>query len=142
MFGLGALQRLTARALPGLARRLISTGGRPAASGPSLPNSAGPAPADARRRFAKSLSSQIDNLDARVVGRSVPVTAWGVGPAYGRLNRILMDNNIRRELNRRKRYEKPKYKRQRLRREAHARRFKDEVRKKVHLVYKMKNLGI
>ncbi|KAI8320285.1 hypothetical protein GQ54DRAFT_243790, partial [Martensiomyces pterosporus] len=74
-------------------------------------------------------------------GRSVPVVAGGANKAYARLNRILSDNNIRRELSLRRRYEKPKYKRQRLRQESHARRFKEEVKQKVNLIMKMKNWG-
>ncbi|KAJ2284897.1 hypothetical protein IWW55_007412, partial [Coemansia sp. RSA 2706] len=75
-------------------------------------------------------------------GRSVPVFGGGAARAYSRLNRILSENKIREEVMRRRRHEKPTYKRQRLRRESHARRFKDAVRKKVHLVWKMKTLGI
>ncbi|KAJ1965968.1 Dpp4p [Dipsacomyces acuminosporus] len=101
-----------------------------------------PTAAELRQQFANNLSSQISNIGSHVVGRSVPVVAGGATKAYARLNRILSDNNIRRELSLRRRYEKPKYKRQRLRQESHARRFKEEVKQKVHLIMKMKNWGI
>ncbi|KAJ2493090.1 hypothetical protein IWW37_000917 [Coemansia sp. RSA 2050] len=95
-----------------------------------------------RKRFANSLTGMIYNTGSNVVGRAVPVTNGQPATAYGRLNRILMENNVRRELFLRKRYEKPKYKRQRLRRESHARLFKEEVRRKVHLVMSMRNWGM
>ncbi|KAJ2718922.1 hypothetical protein GGI07_005517 [Coemansia sp. Benny D115] len=93
-------------------------------------------------QLANSLQNVASSVMTQEVGRSVPVTSGNVSKAYARLNRILAENNVRQELNLRKRYEKPKYKRQRLRREAHARRFKEEVRKKVHLILQMKNWGI
>ncbi|KAJ1950634.1 hypothetical protein FBU59_000583 [Linderina macrospora] len=95
-----------------------------------------------RRQFASNLNSMVANQGASVVGRSVPVASGGANRAYMRLNRILSDNGIRRELQLRRRYEKPKYKRQRLRQESHARRFKEEVKQKVHLIMRMKNWGM
>ncbi|KAJ2700557.1 hypothetical protein H4R19_005465 [Coemansia spiralis] len=136
MFGVGVLQRLSARVMPGLARRTIST------EAPPAQRSAAEEAKMSRKLFARSLGVQIDNMQSTMLGRSVPVTGWGVARAYGRLNFILTENGIRKELFRRRYYEKPKYKRQRLLREGHIRRFKDEVRKKVHLVYRMKTLGI
>ncbi|KAJ2683402.1 hypothetical protein IWW39_005520 [Coemansia spiralis] len=97
---------------------------------------------ETRKQFANSLNGMIHNIGSNVVGRAVPVTNGHPSTAYGRLNRILMENNVRRELFLRKRYEKPKYKRQRLRRESHARLFKEEVRRKVHLVMNMRNWGM
>ncbi|KAJ2504591.1 hypothetical protein IWW47_002453 [Coemansia sp. RSA 2052] len=95
-----------------------------------------------RLQFANNLTNMIHNIGSSVVGRAVPVTNGNPAKAYGRLNRILTENNVRRELFLRKRYEKPKYKRQRLRRESHARLFKEEVRRKVHLVMNMRNWGM
>ncbi|KAJ1805508.1 hypothetical protein LPJ56_006537 [Coemansia sp. RSA 2599] len=97
---------------------------------------------DNKTAFANMLTKGIYGSGAQVMGRSVSVATGNAAKAYGRLNRILAENNVRRELGLRKRYEKPKYKRQRLRRESHARRFKDEVRKKVHLIMQMKNWGM
>ncbi|KAJ1876242.1 hypothetical protein H4R99_006414 [Coemansia sp. RSA 1722] len=97
---------------------------------------------DRNSTFASMLNKSLHTGGSQVIGRSVPVATGGAVKAYGRLNRILAENNVRRELSLRKRYEKPKYKRQRLRRESHARRFKDEVRKKVHLIMQMKNWGM
>ncbi|KAJ2162230.1 hypothetical protein GGF46_000847 [Coemansia sp. RSA 552] len=127
MFGLGALRRAATAAI---GPRMNSTVAGPAAAGR----------ADSKQ-FAQTLSSRIHNIEVQQVGRSVPVMAGGARQAYDRLNRILSQNRIRQEKMRRRRYEKPTYKRQRLRREGHARRFKEEVRQKVHLVYKMKRLG-
>ncbi|KAJ2777397.1 hypothetical protein H4R18_005177 [Coemansia javaensis] len=123
--------------MTGPARRLVSTGSGPAAEGEGKAQTM-----ETRKLFAQRLYMNIFNPSTREVGRTVPVSAGGAGRAYARLNRILSDNNVRGELALRKRYEKPKYKRQRLRRQAHARKFKAEVKKKVQLVYKMKSLGI
>ncbi|KAJ1898044.1 hypothetical protein LPJ66_002997 [Kickxella alabastrina] len=165
MLSFGVFRQITGRSLTGfptafpavsamgLGRRLMSTGGPGEGSGDSGDAASAAASAaaaaankravvDRRLQFANSLSSQISNTGSQVVGRSVPVAAGSAVKAYGRLNRILSENNVRRELSLRKRYEKPKYKRQRLKREGHARRFKEEVRKKVHLIMQMKNWGM
>ncbi|KAJ2760725.1 hypothetical protein H4S06_001582 [Coemansia sp. BCRC 34490] len=98
---------------------------------------------ESRNQFlASALRQGMYNMGSQVVGRSVPVISGGPAKSYARLNRIMMENNVRKELNLRKRYEKPKYKRQRLRFESHARRFKEEVGKKVKLVMRMKDWGI
>ncbi|KAJ2784280.1 hypothetical protein GGI15_002297 [Coemansia interrupta] len=139
-----------------LTRRLMSTGSNDGNDdGSDLPSAAGantgartwssqqPTADQVRRQeFALQLGTQMSNMGSQSMGRSVPVASGGTTKAYARLNRILAENNVRRELSLRKRYEKPKYKRQRLRRESHARRFKDEVRKKVQLIMKMKNWGL
>ncbi|KAJ2083175.1 hypothetical protein H4R24_001005 [Coemansia sp. RSA 988] len=95
-----------------------------------------------RQEFANGIAGQLAKREDGMVSRSVPVLHGEAARAFGRLNRILSENNIRRELKLRERYEKPTNKRQRLRRESHARRFKDEVRRKVHLVYKMSRWGL
>ncbi|KAI9500264.1 hypothetical protein GGI25_001142 [Coemansia spiralis] len=157
MFGLSFLQQFSARAIVtaqwgATARRFMSI-----TSGPSGSNtrdgSKSPAAnvtkeptkvslTESRLNFANKLTNSIANMGTKAIGRSVPVTAGGASKAYARLNRIITDNNVRRELNLRRRYEKPKYKRQRLRYESHARRFKKEVQKKVQLIMKMKDWGI
>ncbi|KAJ1723279.1 hypothetical protein LPJ53_002377 [Coemansia erecta] len=167
MLGLGMFQRLTGRSLVSmyssntgsaamLTRRLMSTGSSsgnddgsdgPGAVGTGTGAQAWPSQQPTanemrRQEFARQLGAQMSNMGSQSMGRSVPVASGGTTKAYARLNRILAENNVRRELSLRKRYEKPKYKRQRLRRESHARRFKDEVRKKVQLIMKMKNWGL
>ncbi|KAJ2821103.1 hypothetical protein IWW50_004778 [Coemansia erecta] len=144
MFNLGVLRQFTQRAFAkptvataAIGQRLIGTDSK----GPSSFGTGFGSSPQSTKDFARDLSGRISG-GRMIVGRSVPVSAGGVGRAYARLNRILSDNHVREELQRRKRYEKPKYKRQRLRRESHARRFKADVRKKVHLVWKMKELGI
>ncbi|KAJ2549440.1 hypothetical protein EV175_004449 [Coemansia sp. RSA 1933] len=97
---------------------------------------------DTHMRFVKSLDIGISSREMLPAGVTVDVAAGTPGKAYARLNRIITENNVRRELMLRKRYEKPKYKRQRLRFESHARRFKEEVQRNVHLVKKMKNWGM
>ncbi|KAJ1864999.1 hypothetical protein LPJ73_000130 [Coemansia sp. RSA 2703] len=167
MLGFGMLQRLTGRSLVSmyslnaaatatLTRRLMSTGsndgnndgsGMPAAVGTSTGARAWSSQQPtanqlSRQELAFQINSQKSNIGSQQTGRSVPVASGGSSRAYARLNRILAENNVRRELSLRKRYEKPKYKRQRLRRESHARRFKEEVRNKVKLIMKMKNWGL
>ncbi|KAJ2848572.1 hypothetical protein IWW36_003220 [Coemansia brasiliensis] len=129
---------VTAGPVVAACQRLLSTGSKHG-TGPAAPaGSIQPQTED----FARSLTSHLVDGGPRMVGRSVAVLSGHVGRAYARLNRIIANNKVREELFRRKRYEKPKYKRQRLRQEGHARRFKAEVRKKVHLIWKMKTLGI
>ncbi|KAJ1820929.1 hypothetical protein IWW57_001647 [Coemansia sp. S610] len=150
MFGVNILRQLSGRTLATTVnacagRRLMSTrrnqpgtGEDGAADSFQFEDTA----SETRKQFANSLNGMIHNIGSNVVGRAVPVTNGHPSTAYGRLNRILMENNVRRELFLRKRYEKPKYKRQRLRRESHARLFKEEVRRKVHLVMNMRNWGM
>ncbi|KAJ2609490.1 hypothetical protein H4S08_004032 [Coemansia sp. RSA 1365] len=137
MVNLGVLSRLSWRASLGAAhkaimQRQISTGNREV-SGTLRGH---------RQEFASDLTGQLIRQDNGMVSRSVSVLHGDAVKAYGRLNRILAENDIRRELRLRERYEKPTYKRQRLRRESHARRFKDEVRRKVHLIYRMSRWGL
>lgn len=63
-----------------------------------------------------------------------------VGSAYKRLNKVLMENNVRRELKRGEYFEKGSDKRVRLNSERHRRRFKDAVGKAVSLSRRMKDL--
>ncbi|KAJ1669510.1 hypothetical protein GGF44_005237 [Coemansia sp. RSA 1694] len=152
MFGLGIWRHLSGRTLlatanAGAGRRLMSAASsNPPGTGIGSETSSGIEAADTasedRLQFANNLTNMIHNIGSSVVGRAVPVTNGNPAKAYGRLNRILTENNVRRELFLRKRYEKPKYKRQRLRRESHARLFKEEVRRKVHLVMNMRNWGM
>ncbi|KAJ1791017.1 hypothetical protein LPJ67_001971 [Coemansia sp. RSA 1938] len=136
---LGFAQRAFAKpmAAAAMGRRLIGTDSK---GGSGFGANLGGSPPTAKD-FAREMTGQITSRGNTMVGRSVPVVAGAVGRAYARLNRILADNGVRHELRLRRRYEKPKYKRQRLIRESHARRFKAEVRKKVHLIWKMKELG-
>lgn len=150
MFSLAAIRQGNARvctAASAMGRRLKSTL-PPAEEEPtvdadnSLPTTPGSFMQQKRSNFANVLAINMHGSNRASEGRAVSVAAGGAMRAYGKLNRILAENNIRRELFLRKRYEKPKYKRQRLRRESHARRFKEEVRSKVHLIMKMKNWGM
>ncbi|KAJ1666810.1 hypothetical protein IW140_002535 [Coemansia sp. RSA 1813] len=138
--------RTTAAAPTEIVRRLMSTStdgfGGSAGSGRLGSIASKRLAEEKRKQFASILNSGLTNMGAPAMGRSVAVISGGPSKAYARLNRIMTENNVRRELFLRKRYEKPKYKRQRLRFESHARRFKDEVRNKVHLVMKMKSWGI
>ncbi|KAJ2384912.1 hypothetical protein GGI23_006828 [Coemansia sp. RSA 2559] len=134
-----------AAAPTGIVRRFMSTGdgGGRSFVGDSLDSMMSRRLAEeSRKQFASSLDKGLSSTGVPIVGRSVAVVSGGPAKAYARLNRIMTTNNVRRELYLRQRYEKPKYKRQRLRFESHARRFKDEVRNKVHLVMKMKSWGI
>ncbi|KAK0541545.1 hypothetical protein OC835_000013 [Tilletia horrida] len=66
-------------------------------------------------------------------GRSVQVQNGDVGRAYRSLMAVLRRDDIRGELRRGERYEKPNQERRRKRSERHRRRFADLVRKKVQL---------
>ncbi|SCV67734.1 BQ2448_5345 [Microbotryum intermedium] len=63
--------------------------------------------------------------------RSIAVRNRDVARAYRNLNRILFENNVRKELRRQERFESPSDKRVRLDSERHRRRFKVEVGKQV-----------
>lgn len=63
-----------------------------------------------------------------------------VARAYRTLNRVLNDNNVRRELKRQERFETPSNKRVRLNSERHRRRFKVAVGKSVSLALRTKDL--
>jgi len=60
--------------------------------------------------------------------------------AYRNLNRVLNENQVRRELKRQERFEGPSDKRVRLNSERHRRRFKVAVGKAVSLAMRQKNL--
>lgn len=61
-------------------------------------------------------------------GRSVEVSEFqNVSSALGRLNRILSQNRVKKELRLEERYEKPNAKRRRLKSERHRRRFAEMV---------------
>ncbi|CEQ41830.1 SPOSA6832_03566, partial [Sporobolomyces salmonicolor] len=122
----------------------------------------GPAHASAFAQFASSPSfrtapppraSTPDELWAHAapVPYSPPVTTTsarsfavrgdgGVAKAYRNLNRVLFENNIRKELRRQERFEGPSDKRVRLNSERHRRRFKVAVGKAVSLAMRMKDL--
>ncbi|KAJ2746146.1 hypothetical protein GGI20_001569 [Coemansia sp. BCRC 34301] len=151
MFGLSIWRQFSGRALlatttinASAGRRLMSAVGNPPGTGADSEAKMDSEEAANEQRlfFANSLTGMVGNIGSSIVGRAVPVVNGNPAKAYGRLNRILTENNIRRELYLRKRYEKPKYKRQRLRRESHARLFKEEVRRKVHLVMNMRSWGM
>ncbi|KAJ1970791.1 hypothetical protein H4R35_005654 [Dimargaris xerosporica] len=73
-------------------------------------------------------------------GRSLGVSSSSPVVAYYRLNRILNENDVRREFKLRRRYEKPTQKRIRLKVERSNRRFNALVREKLNLVEKMRRL--
>ncbi|ORX98565.1 hypothetical protein K493DRAFT_5981 [Basidiobolus meristosporus CBS 931.73] len=75
-------------------------------------------------------------------GRSVAVHNGNVMQAYRRLNNIIKDNNIRKELRQNEYYERPSVKKHRLRIERNRRLFQRIVAKKVALVMQMKNRGM
>lgn len=58
------------------------------------------------------------------------------------MNGVIGANNIRNELRLQERYEKPKYKRQRLRSARHRRRFANEVGLRVAAVLRAKSQGM
>ncbi|GAA6063229.1 hypothetical protein JCM10212_005836 [Sporobolomyces blumeae] len=72
--------------------------------------------------------------------RSFAVTSGNVARAYRNLNRVLNENNVRKELRRQERFESPSNKRVRLNSERHRRRFKVAVGKAVSLAMRMKDL--
>ncbi|GAA5921407.1 hypothetical protein JCM3775_003035 [Rhodotorula graminis] len=72
--------------------------------------------------------------------RSFAVRDGNVARAYRTLNRVLNDNNVRRELKRQERFETPSNKRVRLNSERHRRRFKVAVGKSVSLALRTKDL--
>ncbi|GAA5887305.1 hypothetical protein JCM6882_002484 [Rhodosporidiobolus microsporus] len=72
--------------------------------------------------------------------RSFAVMNRDVAQAYRKLNRVLQENNVRRELKRQERFESPSNKRVRLNSERHRRRFKVAVGKAVALAMRMKDL--
>ncbi|KAI9296200.1 hypothetical protein K502DRAFT_302691 [Neoconidiobolus thromboides FSU 785] len=74
-------------------------------------------------------------------GRSV-ITTDDPMRAYYRLNGILKNNNVRKQLVRHRYYEKPCLKRRRLVMESNRRRFKEVVARKVAMVMQLKNRGV
>lgn len=72
--------------------------------------------------------------------RSFQVVNGNVGMAYRRLNKTLMENNIRKELKRQERFESGSDKRVRLDSERHRKRFAVAVGKAVSLSRRMKDL--
>lgn len=72
--------------------------------------------------------------------RSFPVVNRNVAQAYRNLNRVMQDNNIKRELKRQERFEGPSDKRVRLNSERHRRRFKVAVGRAVSLAMRQKDL--
>ncbi|KAL9933132.1 hypothetical protein V8E36_007850 [Tilletia maclaganii] len=74
-------------------------------------------------------------------GRSILVNAGDVTRAFRQMNGALKRDDIRNELRRGERYEKPNQERRRKRSERHRRRFADLVRKKVQLVMALRNRG-
>ena len=72
--------------------------------------------------------------------RSFAVQSGNVARAYRNLNRVLNENQVRRELKRQERFESPSNKRVRLNSERHRRRFKVAVGKAVSLAMRMKDL--
>ncbi|GAA5998786.1 mitochondrial 37S ribosomal protein bS21m MRP21 [Rhodotorula paludigena] len=72
--------------------------------------------------------------------RSFAVRDGNVARAYRTLNRVLFENNVRRELRRQERFESPSNRRVRLNSERHRRRFKVAVGKAVSLAMRMKDM--
>ncbi|GAA5872756.1 hypothetical protein JCM16303_006820 [Sporobolomyces ruberrimus] len=72
--------------------------------------------------------------------RSFAVQSGNLARAYRNLNRVLNENNVRRELKRQERFESPSNKRVRLNSERHRKRFKVAVGKAVSLAMRMKDL--
>ncbi|GAA6007026.1 hypothetical protein JCM11491_001482 [Sporobolomyces phaffii] len=72
--------------------------------------------------------------------RSFAVQQGNVARAFRNLNRVLNENQVRRELRRQERFESPSNKRVRLNSERHRRRFKVAVGKAVSLAMRMKDL--
>lgn len=72
--------------------------------------------------------------------RSFEVKNNDVAKAYRLLNRVLMENNVRKELRRQERFESGSDKRVRLNSERHRRRFKVAVGKAVSLAMRMKDM--
>ena len=72
--------------------------------------------------------------------RSFAVQGGNLARAYRNLNRVLNENQVRRELKRQERFEGPSDKRVRLNSERHRRRFKVAVGKAVSLAMRQKNL--
>ncbi|GAA5839901.1 hypothetical protein JCM11251_001243 [Rhodosporidiobolus azoricus] len=95
---------------------------------------------DERWRRLTDRDVQYNEAVTTTSARSVPVTQRNVAQAYYRLNRILQENNVRRELKRQERFESPSNKRVRLNSERHRRRFKVAVGKAVALAMRMKDL--
>ncbi|KAK0555051.1 hypothetical protein OC846_000208 [Tilletia horrida] len=75
-------------------------------------------------------------------GRSFPVNGGDLNRAYRVMMAALRRDDIRHELRRGERYEKPNQERRRKRSERHRRRFADLVRKKVQLVMALRARGV
>ncbi|GAA6034836.1 hypothetical protein JCM8097_009325 [Rhodosporidiobolus ruineniae] len=89
-----------------------------------------------RRQVPVSYSLPVTTTSAR----SFAVVNRDVARAYRNLNRVMQENNVRRELKRQERFESPSNKRVRLTSERHRRRFKVAVGKAVALAMRMKDL--
>ncbi|GAA5860059.1 hypothetical protein JCM8547_003077 [Rhodosporidiobolus lusitaniae] len=89
-----------------------------------------------RRQSHVAYSSPVTTTSSR----SFVVQNRNVAQAYRLLNRVLQENNVRRELKRQERFESPSNKRVRLNSERHRRRFKVAVGKAVSLAMRMKDL--
>ncbi|GAA6000486.1 hypothetical protein JCM10207_008034 [Rhodosporidiobolus poonsookiae] len=88
-----------------------------------------------RRQQAVNYSATVTTTSAR----SIPVVNRNVAQAYRNLNRVLQENNVRRELKQQERFEGPSNRRVRLNSERHRRRFKVAVGKAVALAMRMKD---
>lgn len=93
------------------------------------------------RKRSDRIALRLPQVKDAYYGRSVPVVKGDVEAAYKKLNRVLAQNQVVRELRANERHEKVGYKRRRLRSERWRRRFAHEVRKKVQLVQAIRARG-
>ncbi|BGP14327.1 hypothetical protein JCM10213_004455 [Rhodosporidiobolus nylandii] len=113
-------------------------------SSPSAPRSFSPGStvraATPDELWRRQMSVQYSLPVTTTSSRSFAVQNRNVAQAYRNLNRVMQENNIRRELKRQERFESPSNKRVRLNSERHRRRFKVAVGKAVALAMRMKDL--
>ncbi|KAI8878929.1 hypothetical protein K501DRAFT_257796 [Backusella circina FSU 941] len=85
----------------------------------------------------KELSTSLDPYAGRSIG-----SVTNANTAYRRLNAIISQNNVRKELRANQYYEKPNVARRRQKIESNRKLFKAMVRKKVALIMQMKQRGM
>lgn len=95
-------------------------------------------PASLDEQWGNRLPSTFAEPLTTTTSRSISVMNGDVGLAFRRLNRVLVENNIKRELKQQDRFESGSDKRVRLNSSRHRRRYKDAVGKAVSLAMRMK----
>ncbi|KAK6521936.1 hypothetical protein TWF281_002511 [Arthrobotrys megalospora] len=124
--------------------RLQSDASQPLNKAPSMDwTTNSPIPTDAGiPSIPPSYHSKLPPRLSSTAGRSVAVRGGDVAGALMQLRRVCNENQIARDANAQRFYERPGMKKKRLRRERFRRRFKESFKRMVSTVLEMKRQGI